>query len=228
VISVASDQQFSSCFSKFTAVIGQELEKTRDTNKLIELACESFLEMNDVLHIQVSQAEQQIGVYGSEPVESGVVSEVMNDDLKFTIHSSQPLKKEESVIFDVLVNQVQLVRKALKGLAKDSKLLNELHFLSSNHDRILYIQADDGYSFVHLEDMKQPKISSLTLRAIKYFFDDETYLQVHRSCIINPDKVKKVQQPQKMKFEVVLNNKKIPLSRVYVTSLKLKYPHWFL
>jgi DNA-binding LytR/AlgR family response regulator len=100
--------------------------------------------------------------------------------------------------------------------------------LSSNHDRILYIQADDGYSFVHLDDVKQPKILSLTLRTIKYFFDDETYLQIHRSCIINPDKVKKVQQPQKMKFEVVLNNKKIPLSRAYVASLKVRYPQWFL
>ena len=64
-------------------------------------------------------------------------------------------------------------------------------------------------------------------RTIKQYFEDEALLQIHRSYLVNPKKVTRVVQINKLKFELEINNTRLPISRPYIPTLKKRHPHWF-
>ena len=67
----------------------------------------------------------------------------------------------------------------------------------------------------------------MRLRTIKQYFDDITLVQVHRSYLVNPKKVNRINAIAKLKFELELGTTKIPVSRTYIPMLKENFPHWF-
>lgn len=227
---VTANSQFTEHFSRFNNLIKNEIEKVdfrKDSTPLIEIACNAFLDIHQNISIQVNQADQHLLSVGEKAVENQIETTLSNEDLSFKIQSTVALSENDVMVFELLINQIQSIRKALKGITRNSKFLEELHYLSAEHENLLYLQADEGYTFAYREDQKSPKILSMRLRSIKYFFDDQDYLPIHRSCLVNPSKVKQVLQPHKLKYEVDILAKRLPLSRNYVAQLKVKYPHWF-
>jgi chitinase len=142
------------------------------------------------------------------------------------IQSDSPIEKRALEFFELLIGQIQIVRGALKGLARNPVLLSELQELSAKRDRVLCLKADVGYTAVHYTNRKDPKHISLRLRSIKYFFDDHWYLQVHRSWLVNPRKVDRI-EISRAKSEVVLGDMRVPLSRTYLQNIRATHPEWF-
>ena len=83
---------------------------------------------------------------------------------------------------------------------------------------ILYLEAEDNYSYVHTEDAKY--LLSYTMKSLEEKINSADFIRVHRSFVVNCNKVTSIQEGY-----VFLNNLKLPLSRTYradfVKSLKV-------
>ena len=225
---VHDSTELSAHFSALAALANVDFN-ARDTSEMLEMACELFLGMTaKPLRISISQGEQQVVATGNTPnlAADCCIKVIENNDVRVLIQSDTPIEKKSLEFFELLIGQIQIVRGALKGLARNPVLLSELQELSSKRDRILGLKADVGYTAVYYTNRKEPKHISLRLRSIKYFFDDQWYLQVHRSWLVNPRKVDRI-AVSRAKSEVILADMQVPLSRTYFQHIREIHPEWF-
>lgn len=199
----------------------------KDAASLIEQACDFFcITQDQELKVSVFQEEQLIAKIGDPNIATISSSDFRIGEYKFIIESETPLEDNDRIFFQVLVGQVQMVRRALKTLAKEPTLLSELIELSTNKDKILYLKADGGYTGIYLQGKKDPSYITMRLRNIKQYFGDDYLVQVHRSYLVNPRRVIKLEKLGKMKFELTLDEAKVPVSRTYIPVLKQSHPEW--
>ncbi len=79
---------------------------------------------------------------------------------------------------------------------------------------ILYVQAFDKYCYVHTAEKKF--LMGSTLKAVSANLPVDTFIQVHRSYIINLSKVEKIVPAEST---LLLAGKPIPVSRAYKTNV---------
>lgn len=200
----------------------------RDIGKLINQACEYFaVTINKPLNISIYQDQHLITQLGDQIENSSFEESYEMGEFQFLIQSAEALEMEDIQFFSILMNQIQLVRKALQEIMKEPALLSELYELAANKEKLSYLKADKGYSAIYLSNEESPHYISLRLRTIKQYFEDDALLQIHRSYLVNPKKVTKVIQVNKLKFELEINNTRLPISRPYIPTLKNRHPHWF-
>lgn len=205
-------------------------EKLTDIKQLIATAFELFVHDNKKLNITVYEGQNVLHQHTSENIkEMPEVLELSPSFLgqyRFELRTKEPLLEEDIAYFQSLVAQIQMMRKQISELAKEPQLLSELYEIASQKDHIKYIQADNGYSGI-VCDNKSTTYLSLRLKNIKLYFKDESLLQIHRSYLVNPRKVLRVVQLSKIKYEIELENERLPIARTYISSLKENFPHWF-
>lgn len=223
----------------FTAQEIDAQESSADVTKLLERACRFFsvsidrslkfsIFQGEQLLVMVDTAEQSDTQLPAENAANMHEQDFTSGELNFHITSAEPLSDSDVRYFSVLINQIQLVRKTLKELVREPALLSELYEVAKHKDKILYMQADGGYTNVVYAGAKKTAVMSSRLRTIKQYFDDDTLLQVHRSYLINPKRVEKVQRQSNYRYEAVVDTQLIPISRTYVPLLKAQYPFWFV
>lgn len=84
---------------------------------------------------------------------------------------------------------------------------------------ILYIQAENGS--IHIYTTDQPFTSKQTLRSIINQLDPNRFIRVHRSFVVNLNKVKELQPSFNHTYELTLTDgSKVPVSRSYVNATK--------
>ena len=93
-----------------------------------------------------------------------------------------------------------------KLFVKHSGELKALHA-----DEILYLEAEDNYSLVHTTETKY--MLSYTLKSLEEKISSSDFIRVHRSYIVNLNKVTSIQEGY-----VMLDKIKLPLSRTYRTD----------
>lgn len=204
--------------------------KIKDINELVKEAFEVFV--NDPKHpkVEVMRGENLVhsNTEDGDKVDDGVsISHPDLGDYKFQLYSSEPLGEEDIYYYHSLVAQIQMVRRQLHEITKEPQLLSELYEIASRKDKLSYIKAENGYSGIYMPNQADPTYLSLRLKTIKMYFDDDALLQVHRSWLVNPKKVIRIQQISKLKYEVEVDNQKIPIARPYIPVLKQHFPHWF-
>jgi two-component system LytT family response regulator len=106
---------------------------------------------------------------------------------------------------DDLIKAIEKVKaKIAKGQKSNIHTLLESYFNSTKQKKvifsekdkqqiidpseIMYIKADGNYSIIHLEN-KKPLTISITLKAVEEKLNDEHFLRVHHSYVVNMDKV---------------------------------------
>lgn len=98
-------------------------------------------------------------------------------------------------------------------------LTNDERTIVVQKRNILYIQAQDGKALVHTED--QEILSKQTLNSIINSLDPHRFIRVHRSFVVNLNKVHELQPSFNHTYELTLaDGSKIPVSRSYVTATK--------
>ncbi|WP_022941678.1 LytTR family DNA-binding domain-containing protein [Psychromonas hadalis] len=112
-------------------------------------------------------------------------------------------------------------------MVKTPRLLIELYEIASQKEKIEYIQAAKGYSGLYLKGVKDPTYVTLRLRGIKQYFNDNVLLHIHRSYLVNPNKVLRVTQVSRMSHVIQLETLQLPIGRSYLPLLRINYPHWF-
>lgn len=76
-------------------------------------------------------------------------------------------------------------------------------------DDILYIVSDSDYTEIHLKEKKH--LSSESLRYWEEFLSDQKFMRIHKSYIINTNRINKVSGNQVF----LENNKVVPIGRAY-------------
>ncbi|GLS05640.1 hypothetical protein GCM10007860_27970 [Chitiniphilus shinanonensis] len=148
-------------------------------------------------------------------------------DQQLALRFTAPLSDTEEIYFRSLCNQVVLVRRQLQTLARQPQLLSELYDVASRRDKLQFIRADRGYSGIHASDLASPIHITLRLRALRLYFDDSQLVQVHRSYLVRPGAVEGVRRARGG-VELLIGRHAVPVARPYLSSLKQRFPQWFL
>lgn len=149
------------------------------------------------------------------------------DDHTLVVSSYAPFTNQDQEYFDILIQQTSNIQQNIRGLLKDPRLFLELHEILSRKKELLFIKSESGYSRIVDETRNPSKLIYLRLRGIKDYFDDNFLLQVHRSWLINPDKVQMAVKITNQKYELKIGDHSIPIGKSYIAKLKEKYPIWF-
>lgn len=147
------------------------------------------------------------------------VSEVEDYSMVFRCRST--LNEVEREYINSIIDQVKIGCGNIQPLTTDPKSLAILHEIASQIDQILFIQAADNYCTVHKKGNKTA-IIRMPLKKIKLYFDDDYLLQVHRSYLINPNKIKGLRQAENRRYFLEFTGKResIPVGRKYKSKLE--------
>ena len=148
-------------------------------------------------------------------------------DYSFVIYDISQRNSDQVLFIKTLISQISMIREQLCQMVKTPRLLIELYEIASQKEKIEYIQAAKGYSGLYLKGMKEPTYVTLRLRGIKQYFNDNVLLQIHRSYLVNPNKVIAVMQVSRMSYVIQLETLQLPIGRSYLPLLRTNYPHWF-
>ena len=141
------------------------------------------------------------------------------------LHSAPSAADKE--FFDCIGQLLQLSRIYVSQLAKQPQLLSELYEISSRIEKLKYIKAEKGYSGIYELGKKSPRYVVMRLRAIKLYFEDQYLVQVHRSWLVNPNKVSHVVRKSKISYVLIIQDEEIPIGRSYFDQLLSDHPSWF-
>lgn len=98
-------------------------------------------------------------------------------------------------------------------------LTNDERTMVIRKRNILYLQAQSGNVIVHLEG--QEITSKQPLTSIVKLLDPHRFIRVHRSFVVNLNKIRELQPSFNHTYELTLvDNSKIPVSRSYVAATK--------
>jgi chitinase len=201
---------------------------SKDIFKGLEHACQFFLNhLEQDTKITIYQHDHVVSKFGEESLSSNHGTLINADEFSIEIITDNVLSNEDEQLIQVLISQTQMVQKALKSLIKEPSMLAELHELTRYKEGIQYLKAESGYTGLYLQGKKDPRYITMRLRTIKLYFDDTAFIQIHRSYLVNPKKVSHVESVSKLKFELVIGDNKLPISRSYITLLRTTYPQWF-
>lgn len=103
--------------------------------------------------------------------------------------------------------------------------LDRLTIKSSDHiyfvkiDEIDWIEADDNYVRIHTSD--KAHLLRETMKNLEKTLDPSVFLRIHRSTIVNMDRIKEIQQWFNNEYVVILKSgKELPMSRGYRDKAK--------
>ncbi|MCG8335996.1 MAG: LytTR family transcriptional regulator DNA-binding domain-containing protein, partial [Proteobacteria bacterium] len=126
-----------------------------------------------------------------------------------------------------LVKQIRQLRQGMQSLVADKSLVPIIRHISNNLENILYINVKSPYCLV-FHDSDQPNDREefrISLQNLTYYFKEEDLLQVHRSYLINPSKIKSFHRKPTSAYEVIIQGTfhseiRIPVGRGYIEKLK--------
>ncbi len=160
-----------------------------------------------------------------------VISEAELVELQQQLASKQQkyrLKSQDLSISAQLLQMMSHLGKLIQQLSNDPSLLSELHKISSNKSKLLYVQAEKGYTGLYLHNQTQPEYIYSRLKQLKQYYDDDFLIQTHRSYLVNVQKVEHIKEQSDGKFFVTIGQQTLPIGGSFIKGLKQQYPHWFL
>jgi two-component system LytT family response regulator len=87
-----------------------------------------------------------------------------------------------------------------------------------NHHQILFIEADDNYSRIYLENQTEFRLSK-TLGVIEDEINNEMFFRCHRTYLVNVFFIKEISKGDDMSI-TLKNGSKIPLARRRLGNLR--------
>ena len=136
---------------------------------------------------------------------------------------------------DALNKAIEKVRQNEKGNANYDKLITTINNSKEFLDRIVvktnqkiviipsikitYLEAQDDYVMIHSELGKHLK--KQTMKYYEEHLESNTFFRVHRSYIVNLEKVKQMELFEKDTYKITMNDgDKIPVSRSGYAKIK--------
>lgn len=148
-------------------------------------------------------------------------------DYHFFIQGYNSFTQQDQDFFQILINQIQPIEQSLNKIIENPQLFSELSVILSHKKELLFIKAEQGYSKIGTVKEQEQRVIYSRLRTLKIYFDDHFLLQVHRSWLVNPEKVEWINKLSNLKYELKIGKQTIPVGRSYIPKLKQRYPEWF-
>jgi len=119
-----------------------------------------------------------------------------------------------------ILQQIKIIRNNFHKIVNEPNYIKILNAIISNKENIFFIKSLDKYCQIYDGSSNwQDKIFRGTLKTIKLYFPDEYLIQVHRSFLVNPKKIKQVQKNNKGKWELLIANQSIPVGNTYIEKI---------
>ncbi len=201
-------------FSVLLAFTGFFYRQKKQKNQQIQT------EMTQELLVLKQKLERLTMISETELAE--LQQQLVSKQQKYRLSSqNQPLSAQLQQMMDYL-------SKLIQQLSNDPSLLSELHKISSNRNKLLYVQAEKGYTGLYLYNQSQPEYIYSRLKQLKQYYDDDFLIQTHRSYLVNVKKVEHIKEHSDGKFFITVAKNILPIGGSFLEPLKQKYPHWFL
>lgn len=178
----------------------------------------------------VYQGERQIAASETrEQSESDHSIQLLLDDLDACVLQLEVSPEHSNEAhFRQLTDQLGQCRQYLMQLCRQPQLLGELHTIAQAKEKLRYIKAERGYSGLYLDGQTEPSYILMRLTGIKLYFDNQALLQVHRSWLVNPNRVVCLEKLVKAKWQLRLDTGEVvPVSKSYVQWIQQHFPHWW-
>ncbi|MCE0559335.1 glycosyl hydrolase family 18 protein [Motilimonas sp. E26] len=172
----------------------------------------------ELLHLQLQQAS--LPTTSNEDI-TELKKELEQQQQKYN------LTLEDQSITAQLQQMMGHLSSHLQQVTNDPTLLSELHKISSNKNRLLYIQAEKGYTGLYLHNQDKPEYIYTRLKQLKRYYDDEFLVQIHRSYLVSAQKVEGVFENNEGKLMIQIGNKTLPIGGSYIAKLQQNFNHWF-
>ncbi|MFT7435961.1 MAG: two-component system LytT family response regulator [Psychromonas sp.] len=98
----------------------------------------------------------------------------------------------------------------------------KIHNRISRESEILFVTADQNYSIFHLQNGRK-FTSGYTLKFHLKYLDEDKFLRINRSQLINKSFIRKVAITENKGFITLRNGKDIPIPRRRIKEIKLEY-----
>ncbi len=121
-----------------------------------------------------------------------------------------------------LVEQIKTTCRSINRLAFDPSISKEIFTIGSMLNDILYIKAAKQYCIIHAENSTLEL--RLSLKEITLRFREFQLLQVHRSYLVNPNRVTAIKIIKGKKMELGLNKTEIPVGVNYMSTILKTFP----
>ncbi|MBW3138715.1 LytTR family transcriptional regulator [Ferrimonas balearica] len=107
--------------------------------------------------------------------------------------------------------------------------LQQAGYLGRLHEqchRILYLVGANQYCEVVWADTSKTELLSMPLKMVHRYMHKEL-IQVHRSYLVNPDRVQGARRKRNGRVELFLHLSRIPVGDTYKQGLEESHSHWF-
>jgi len=136
--------------------------------------------------------------------------------------SQYKMKTSNEPISNQLQQMLEHLSKQVQQLSNDPNLLSELHKVTSNKNKILYIQAEKGYTGLYLKNALEPEYIYSRLKQLKLYYNDDFLIQIHRSYLVSSNKIDHISEHSEGKFSVSIGGKVLPVGGSYLARLREK------
>ena len=140
----------------------------------------------------------------------------------FQLHALDYLLKPVS--YSVFLNSANhakkhfdLLESATSKNESDEKVEDEYLFLKVNgqlrrveYDDILYLEGLKDYIKLHIESASKPLVFYATMKSIEERLPSENFMRIHRSYIVNLEKVTTIER-----YRIIFGEERIPISNQY-------------
>lgn len=145
-----------------------------------------------------------------------------------------PFSTVDKEYIATMINQMNITEGNIqKMLSKE--LVKVLPEIQPNLDRITHITTESPYCLVYYENRAEPADVRIALSSLDLYFADQYLLRVHKSHLINPQKIVVIQKvvvgSRRYGYDIIVGDEKnhyrIRVGNSYVTKLKRLFPHYF-
>ena len=132
-----------------------------------------------------------------------------------------------------LLEQFRVLEKNIRTMLSD-KLIRVLPEIQPYLDRITHISASAPYCNVYYENQRNPKLLRIAISSLDLYFPDDCLLKVHKSHLINPNRIfsiRKLLVDKHYQYEILLktsnNFVSLRVGETFIPRLQQVYPQYF-
>lgn len=145
-----------------------------------------------------------------------------------------PFSAIDQEYISTMINQINTTEGNIqKMLSKD--LIKVLPEIQPNLGRITHISKESPYCLVYYENRSEPVDVRISLSSIDLYFSDQYLLRVHKSHLINPQKIMLIKKvtvgTRRYGYDIIVgtnkNQYRIRIGGSYVAMVKRIFPDYF-
>lgn len=144
-----------------------------------------------------------------------------NEMIEIDCFSDKSNVKKQSFNYDVVILSEEWMKEMIlyaNGHKRQKLILTSRKYIETfDMDEIIYIEAE--LKTVHIGTVEGEKIIKFPISEVEKLLDEENFIKVHRSYIVNRNQIKSLLENE----AVLKNGKRIPISKYRWKDVRRKY-----